>query len=235
MSIKAILFDLDGTLLDMDPEGFGREYKIGLAMAAAKRGYDPKRMGGAILAGLIAMIKNAGDMTNEEVFFKVLVDEYGESVMDDVDMFEEFYRTDFQKIQSVCGLKPRAKEIIEHVKSRGLRRVLATNPLFPAIATESRIRWAGLDKNDFELVTTFENSHRSKPSPDYYREVLDKIGLLPEECVMVGNDVGEDMVARTLGLRVFLLTDSIINRDGEDISVYPHGGADELLAFIDSL
>ena len=235
MSIKAILFDLDGTLLPMNQDEFIGAYKSGLITAAAKRGYDPKRMGGAILAGLVAMIKNASDMTNEEVFFKVLVGEYGESVMNDVDMFDEFYQTDFQKIQEVCSLNPRTKEIIERIKSRGMRVVLATNPLFPAVATESRIRWAGLDKSDFELVTTFENSHRTKPNPDYYREVLDKIGLSPEECVMVGNDVGDDMVAERLGLRVFLLTDCLINPAGVDISVYPNGGMDELVAFIDSL
>ena len=235
MSVKAILFDLDGTLLPMDQDKFIGAYKSGLITATTKRGYDPKRMGNTILTGLVAMIKNSGEMTNEEVFLKALVGEYGEQIMSDLDMFDEFYQTDFQRIQDVCGFNPRSKEIIERAKSRGFRTVLATSPLFPAVATESRIRWAGLDKNDFELVTTYEGSHYCKPNPDYYREVLSTIGLSPDECVMVGNDVGDDMVAEGLGIRVFLLTDCLINRGNADISVYPSGGVDELIAFIDGL
>ena len=40
-------------------------------------------------------------------------------------------------------------------------------------------------------------------------------------------------VARTLGMRVFLLTDHIINRQNEPIDRYPHGSFPELMAYID--
>ena len=52
---------------------------------------------------------------------------------------------------------------------------------------------------------------------------------------MVGNDVQEDMIAASLGMKVFLLTDNLINRTGEDISCYPHGSFPELLTFIREL
>ena len=52
---------------------------------------------------------------------------------------------------------------------------------------------------------------------------------------MVGNDVGDDMVAENLGMKVFLLTDCLINKTEHDRSDYPHGGFDELLQFIDSV
>ena len=55
------------------------------------------------------------------------------------------------------------------------------------------------------------------------------------QCLMVGNDVGEDMVARSLGMQVFLLTDCLINKAGEDIEKYPHGSFPELLHYIRSL
>ena len=121
------------------------------------------------------------------------------------------------------------------MKAKGLRAVLATNPIFPAVATQKRMAWAGLDPHDFALYTTYENSRRCKPNPDYYRDIVNTLGVAPEACVMVGNDVGEDMVARQLGMQVFLLTDCLINRKEEDISSYPRGGFDELLAFIDAL
>jgi FMN phosphatase YigB (HAD superfamily) len=121
------------------------------------------------------------------------------------------------------------------LKSKGIRIVLATNPLFPAIATHSRARWAGLHPEDFELITTYENSRHCKPNPDYYRDILETLKVRPEECVMVGNDVGEDMIAGELGMQVFLLTDCLINKHNADISRYPQGSFDALLDFIGGL
>ena len=127
-----------------------------------------------------------------------------------------------------------AAEIVRTLKEKGYRVVLATNPIFPAIATENRTRWAGLAPEDFEYCTTYENSCYSKPNPDYYRELLGKLSLRPEEVLMVGNDVAEDMVAATLGMRVFLLTPCLINKDGCDISVYPHGDFSDLMDYVQS-
>ena len=125
--------------------------------------------------------------------------------------------------------------MIDTVKQKGLRAVLATNPLFPSIATENRILWAGLKPEDFEFFTTYENSFHCKPNLDYYRDVLSHIGYSPEECVMVGNDVDEDMIARELGMQVFLLTPCLINKRGADITEYPNGGFDELIEYLQKL
>jgi FMN phosphatase YigB (HAD superfamily) len=121
------------------------------------------------------------------------------------------------------------------VKAKGLRVILATNPLFPRIATESRVRWAGLDKDDFDEITTFEDYTHCKPNLDYYKDILAKFNLDPEECLMVGNDVDEDMITTGLGMRVFLLTDDLINKSGADINQFPHGGFDDLKQFIENL
>ena len=117
--------------------------------------------------------------------------------------------------------------MIKKLKAKGLRVALATNPLFPAVATESRIRWAGLDLKDFDLVTTYENSSFCKPNPAYYKEIMEKLGVSAEECVMVGNDVQEDGAAAKLGMRVFILTDCLIDRAGE-MNGFECGGFDAL-------
>ena len=121
---------------------------------------------------------------------------------------------------------------MELSKSLGLRVVLVTNPLFPAVATESRIRWAGLEPEEFELYTTYENIGYCKPNPAYYAEILRRLELESSECLMVGNDVGEDMVAETLGMKVFLLTDCLINKNNADVSRWPHGEFEELLHYL---
>ena len=43
---------------------------------------------------------------------------------------------------------------------------------------------------------------------------------------------GQYVAAEKLGMRVFLLTDCLINKDGRDISCYPQGGFSELMAYI---
>ena len=83
------------------------------------------------------------------------------------------------------------------------------------------------------LYTTYENSGFCKPNPKYYSEILEKLNLDPEDCLMVGNDVIEDMVAQKLGMKVFLLTDCIINKENKDISQYPNGGFDELIKYLE--
>ena len=141
----------------------------------------------------------------------------------------DFYRNEFQNVRHVCGFHPGAAEVVRMLKAMGIRRILATNPLFPAVATHNRIRWAGLAPEDFELFTTYENSHYCKPNLSYYEEVLERLGVTPQECLMVGNDVSEDMIAEKLGMKVFLLTDCLINKEDKDISVYPSGSFEQLL------
>lgn len=232
MAITTILFDLDGTLLPMDQDVFTKSYFKMLAIKLAPRGYEPQKLIDNIWTGTAAMVKNDGSCMNEAAFWKCFAELYGEQVIQDEPIFAEFYRTDFQKAQSVCGYNPKAAQTIALLKSKGYRLALATNPIFPAIATESRMRWAGLNAEDFELYTTYENTGFSKPNPEYYRDIAKRLGCQPEECLMVGNDVTEDMVAETIGMKVFLLTDCLINKKNLDISTYPQGSFDELLSYL---
>lgn len=235
MSIKVVLFDLDGTLLPMDQDLFVEQYFKLLAARMAHRGYEPKQLIRAIWAGTEGMIKNDGKKSNEAVFWDIFAGIFGEESRGEEPYLEEFYKTDFQKVQEICAAEPLAAEVIRRLKAAGLRRVLATNPIFPSVATESRIRWAGLNAEDFELFTTYENAHFSKPNPAYYREILDRLEVSPEECLMVGNDVGDDMVAETLGMKVFLLTDHLINKENVDISRYPNGDFNRLLEYLEPM
>lgn len=233
--ITTCLFDLDGTLLPMDQEQFIKAYFSGLVNAMAPYGYDPQLLVKAIGAGTMAMIQNDGSAPNEAVFWKTAKQVFGRDIQEGEPRFLHFYENEFQQVQKACGKNPQAADAIAAIRAMGYRTILATNPLFPPVATYSRVRWAGLRPEDFELITTYDNSSCCKPNPDYYREILEKQGLKAEECLMVGNDAEEDMIARSLGIQVFLLTDCLINRDGRDISGYPQGSFPELLAFIRDL
>ena len=234
MKINTVLFDLDGTLLPMDLNVFTRTYLGALANYLADYGYEPKKLADSILVGTAQMLKNDGRATNESVFWNRMTEIYGENILADNHRFEAFYRDEFDKVRGVCGYDARAAESVGKIKEMGLAVVLATNPLFPSIATEKRIAWAGLTPDEFVYFTSYENSSFSKPNPNYYREIINKLRLDPEKTLMVGNDVDDDMIAATLGMKVFLLTDNLINGSGKDVSDYPSGSFEELIEYVKS-
>lgn len=234
--IKMVLFDLDGTLLPMDQDVFVKYYFGLLAKKLAPLGYDPKKLVDSVWMGTSAMVRNNGSCNNEEAFWLCFSSIYGEQVRNDMPVFESFYANEFQGSKVSCGYNPKAAEVVAALKKAGTRVALATNPLFPAIATQSRIGWAGLNQDDFEFITTYENSHYCKPNPEYYEEVCSILSVDPSECLMIGNDIEEDMIAAsTVGLKVFLLKDCIINAHDADISQYPQGDFDDLLLYLKEL
>ncbi len=235
MSVTTVFFDLDGTLLPMDQEVFIKSYFTHLAKKLAPHGYDPKKLYTAIWAGTGAMVANQGEHNNEEAFWQEFVKHFDREVRKDLPLFEAFYREDFPKVQESCGYSPYSAQILALLKKKGIPAVLATNPIFPAMATQHRIHWAGLQEEDFLLFTAYENSRFCKPNLRYYEDILQKLNLDPRNCLMVGNDVEEDMIARELGMEVFLLTDCMINKQNVDISAYTHGGFPELLAYLEAL
>ena len=235
MKIKAILFDLDGTLLPMDHELFVKTYFSLLAKKFTGLGFEPEKIVQTVWAGINAMVLNNGDKTNEEVFWNKYFEVYGKDFKNDVTYFDDFYAQDFDKIKISTSLNPQVPKIIQNIKALGFRLILATNPIFPKIATGKRIGWAGLNVEDFELITTYENSRHCKPNKDYYLDILKYLNLQPQECIMVGNDVTEDMVAKSCGINVFLLTDYLLNKDNKDISEFPNGNFNDLMVYIKNL
>lgn len=230
MKAKAVFFDLDGTLLPMDLEAFTKQYFGAIAKWLAPHGFEPNATVDAILKGSYAMVKNDGSRSNEQAFWA-----YFEERMGKVDraLFDAFYREKAPALVETCEQNPRAREAVEAVRASGALAILATNPMFPAVFTELRAARAGLDTSELALVTTYENSCHCKPNPAYYEDILNHLSLAPEDCLMVGNDVEEDIVpAASLGMSTFLVTDWLINKKERDITAYPHGDFDALLAFL---
>lgn len=233
--IKAVLFDLDGTLLPMDMDQFVKAYLGGMIQKMAPHGYDPQLLTKAVWKCTAAMVANNSDVRNEDIFWNVFYSIMGEETRKDEPIFLSYYENEFHRMQSVCGFNPNVQKTVREIQNMGYRTVLATNPVFPAIVTNTRLRWTGLDTSDFELITTYENCRRCKPNPAYYEDLLQTLNLKPEECIMVGNDTTEDLAAEQVGIRVFLITDCLINRENKDISHIPHGSFPELMNYIREL
>ena len=233
--IKNVLFDLDGTLLPMDMDEFTNGYfkfLVKKAMMSSDR-YTPDELVKVIWGGVKAMVMNKGKMSNEDAFWAYFASVYGEDALADRAIFDEFYSNDFVCAKEFTGYNENAKKSVDAIKKAGYKVVLATNPIFPETATRQRVQWTGMDVSDFEAFTSYENCTYCKPNPEYYLELLDKLDMKPEECLMVGNDVDEDMEAGLkAGMQVFLITDCMINKRALDIEKYPHGTFADLLEFL---
>ncbi len=236
MAVKAVLFDLDGTLLPMDLDEYMRGYfKLLLSDMA---GVVPDAGGFMAMMndGVDAMMKNDGSMTNAERFWGRCRAYYDEKTVAAVAArMDGFYTGAFRSTAALCRFDPRARIAVETAKKKGFVTVLATNPVFPAIATEIRMGFMGLSPRDFALVTTYENCRFCKPDARYYREITDRLGLDPADCVMIGNDTCDDLAAAALGMPVFLRDDDLINAGGVDVSALPHGDFSDMIAWIRAL
>ncbi len=233
--IKNVLFDLDGTLLPMDMEEFTSGYFKLLVAKVAELGidgFDGRVFIGHIWAGIKRMVLNDGTRPNMDAFWEYMRGVYGDDTGRLRTQCESFYANEFDGGRQFCGYNEKVPKLIGDIKGAGYRVVLATNPIFPDVATVKRTTWAGLSVDDFEGYTTYENSTYCKPDPRYFSQVAERFGLDPEECLMVGNDAEEDLAAAKTGMQGFLITDCLINKKQTDISGIPHGSFDNLRCFL---
>lgn len=234
--LQAILFDLDGTLLPMDNDHFTRVYFQLLAETARDWGYtDPDQMVRTIWAGVEAMVRNDGARSNYDAFWQVFGQCYGQDKLADIPKFSRFYDGPFRRAVSAASPTPLARTAVSLAHRKAEHVILATNPVFPHNADLVRLEWLGLGESDFDLITDYENCSRSKPNPNYYRDILARFDLEPSQCLMIGNDVSEDFeAARAVGIPVYLVTDFLINRKDAPFDC-PSGSYGDMIAYLQSL
>lgn len=232
--MNTVLFDLDGTLLPMDVDIFTKHYLKELSSYFSDI-MDSKQLINYIWTSTEEMVANIEEVTNEDVF----MNKFQNLINDDIkvyrDRFDEFYNTNFLKLKGCTVEMPYVKKSVDLLKKKGYEMVIATNPLFPLTAILHRINWAGLDPSDFIYITSYERNHYCKPQIQFYQEVLKDINKKPSECIMVGNDVQEDLVSKELGIKTFLIEDYIIHRKNEPINTDYQGSYEDFYKFTQSL
>ncbi|HHV93537.1 MAG TPA: HAD family hydrolase [Firmicutes bacterium] len=232
--ITTILFDLDGTLVHYEFDRFLTAYLEGAARKVQHL-MNPQRFVKKLLAATEAMIHSTdGERTNMEVFWDHFAQGLDVPLEQLIPLLDEFYLQDYPKIREIIGVvpNPAARELVERLIRRGYEVVIATNPVFPAVAIHERMRWGGIEDLPYALITTYENSCFCKPNVQYYAEILEHLGRLPHQCLMVGNNTCEDMVAGDLGIKTYLV-DSYLLEDGP-FSREPdyRGSFDEMVEFL---
>lgn len=204
--MQGILFDLDGTLLDLDVASFIERY-----FRALSRTMEPLTDGHQALAHAMhaldvathAMLLPHPGRTNQEVFTEEFRALTGIDIEEHAEVFDRFYAEEFPKLGDGYGPAAGARDAVETALDLGLKVAVATNPIFPRMAVEHRIAWAGLDDLHVHAVTTYETMHACKPLPAYFEETAELIGARANRCLMVGDDRELDLPAAAVGMRTY--------------------------------
>lgn len=215
--MKAILFDLDDTLLKNPMDNFLPAYFEALTRKVTHLVRPNDFMMHLMRATQAVIADTDPERTNEDVFWAV----FGPAIEVPEDelmpILEDFYTNDFPKLHEYTERRPEARDLVQQAFHQGYDVVIATNPLFPRQAIQHRLAWAGVADCPYVLVTTYENMHFTKPHPAYYQEIADRIGHAPADCLMVGDDVENDIEpAAKLGMRTFWVTDDPACRQPAD-------------------
>lgn len=171
-TIQAVLFDLDNTILDRT-KTFGKFTDLFLRMYMNHVGSTQN------LFDLIVERDRDGYKDKTELFSELL-EQLPWKNKPSLDELLDFYRKEYVR----CAvLMDRAKEVIDHVRSK-YRIGLITNG-------KTSIQYGKIDqlgiRGDFDVILVSEEAGVKKPDPGIFRMALDKLELLPEQCVFVGD------------------------------------------------
>jgi FMN phosphatase YigB (HAD superfamily) len=201
-----LLLDLDDTLLNTNLQSFVPAYFQALANELEPQ-IMPTVMFRALISGTQLMNESEDfSRTLKEVFDAEFYPQVEVSRGELDSAIENFYDHVFPTLQNLTSPKSGAKEFVEWAFAQGYRIAIATDPLLPTKATHHRLRWAGFEPSQFEIVSTYENFHFSKTHSAYYAEVLGRMGWSNGATLMVGNDLDRDILpAKKLGIKTFLV------------------------------
>ncbi len=232
--INTVLFDLDGTLLQINNKEFERLY-FGAMAKQVEDLYSPEEIVGLIWACTKEMVLDTSDLTNEESFYQALRSRISEEQLAILQpRFNAFYEGPFDHVRSAVLDNQALVDAVNLLKDKGYRCVIATNPMFPKLAIDKRIAWTNIKRDHFDYVTSFENNHYCKPQVHFYQEILNDIKAKAEDCLMVGNDTFEDMIAKKVGLQTYLVNDHIIENE-KAIAPDDQGSMNDFLKFVENL
>ena len=202
--IQAILFDIQGTLTNVDESDFMRNY-LGILAPRFAHLLSPDKFSKQLLKSL-EIVKNEPKpgQTNMQTFYDDFSKATGQSVQTLRPIFEEFYESDFSTLRCLIQTIPQGAKLVEYAIQQGFLTAVASNPLMPLTAMREQVRWAGLTPEHFKVIPAFDNFHYCKPHLGFFREVAESLGVKPDSCILVSERT-EDIICRELGMKLFLI------------------------------
>ncbi len=206
-----ILFDLDGTLLDIDLNQFIPYYVKFLAKKFAP-GISPEDFDKKIMKATFLTMKNASGKNNYEYFFDVFTPMINRPRSEIESILVDFYTNEFSILKKFVNPRPQSRQVVQQALDLGVKIVLATSPLFPRAAIQARMQWAGIADLPFHHITDIENCSASKSQLKYYQDLFAYLKVRPDRSLMVGDDK-DDLRAGLLGCATFLVQSPMTTLD----------------------
>ncbi len=232
-ALRGVLFDLDGTLLQVEMEEFIPAYIAGLG----RHFHDlaqPEPFARSVKSAIRTLLSEEdGTTSNEARFLAILEASLGIPAALFPERLRAFCDDGLGELAPLVRPLPLARSILERCFVGGLKVAIATNPVFPRAVIEARLRWGGLADFPYDLVTSYENTRFCKPQTGFFREVAAVLGLEPEACMMVGNDTSHDLAARVAGIPTFLVDTFLVDRSQGQFAADFRGGHGELLRWLE--
>ena len=236
--IDTILFDFDGTLLSVSQKEFFGAYFIELRKVFSRYNLESDLAVKGVMVGTKAMVMNDGKELNSKRFWEVfsqVVNLTQEQIKPIEAACDRFYSEEFDTLKYLVKPNDISRRIVRALPAKGYTVVLATNPMFPEVATKTRLKWLGLELKDFKYISHYANSSFCKPNLGYYRDLLKTIDKTPPQCIMVGNNPAEDMCVQQLSMESYLVMDCLENESNVDITKYRKGFLADLESFLTAL
>ncbi len=203
----SLLVDLDNTLLGNEMAEFLPVYLNSLSKNFPR--WSRAEFVNHLMSATQVMVrKNLPEYTLEQVFDQAFYPSLGIEKGSLAPDLYRFYMNEFGDLGYLTQRRPYAIELVNRAFSKNWDVVVATNPIFPKIAIQKRLSWAGFsDSTPFKLISSFEEFHFAKPNPAYYAEILALLGCPDQPAVMIGDNLEDDILpAAKMGISSYLVT-----------------------------
>ncbi|MCY4021651.1 MAG: HAD-IA family hydrolase [Chloroflexi bacterium] len=206
--IKAVLLDLDSSLLD----DRGHQFAVSYRRAFAEQLEEETGIKGAegVFQRAIQKLNGRRDMvsSNDEVMAASIAAEVNAPVSPFQPKLWSLYQSSFEQPRRLASAAPEARQLVEALLEQGLAVAVVSNPIYREAAIVQALQWAGLGDlvESFAFVSSSENMHFAKGDPAFYAELIARIGIEPDEALLVGDKrQSDDAPAEIVGLHTWPL------------------------------
>ena len=199
--IQAILFDIEA-LINVESADFMKNY-LGILAPRFAHLLSPDKFTKQLLKSIeIMQNEPKPGQTNSQVFFDDFCKATGLSALVLKPIFEEFYTSDFPALRCLVQVNHQGIKLVEYAIQQGFLTAIASNPVLPLTAICEQVHWAGLAPDHFKVIPAIDNFHYCKPHLEFFREVAESLGVKPENCLVVSEQMN-DIICRELGMKKF--------------------------------
>ena len=186
---KAIIFDLDGTLIDSIPAHLHAYQELAMSEFGVQLSQDN-------------ILEHFGKKSADII--TALFSHSGKNIDVLVEKKQHLYRQSFNRVK----LLPGAKKVLHSAREKTIKCALGTSS--SKKNAEIAIKEFGLE---FDIIITGEDIEFGKPNPEIFLTIAQRLDLLPDECIVIGDAIYDMMAAKKAGmLAIGVLTGNTTRR-----------------------